>query len=250
MLIVPQDFLSYHRWALQQRCYLTDVYNASICTAAFAALPACLEPAAQLAYMDRTLMRRVAARDACALVTPDIEGRDLQNVERKCDGTVEDCYSATVHVGAFMNLASTKTMLGVPQHLNWTFSSMEVFQEFFAMADRRVRSAAFAHMCSCRAVRTRPAYLLYRPLLEAGYRLLHYVGKLDANCAWPGVLSTLRLLPSPCQSTFNDAPDLPWPGHAVAVHAVASTSDEHGQKSAGAFTLVLMDHAGHFVTHD
>ncbi|GJE95373.1 carboxypeptidase [Phanerochaete sordida] len=226
------DFLSHHRWVLQQRCYFTDIYNASTCNAAFAALPACLE-AAQLAYIDSTLTRRVAARDACAAVTPDIEGRDLQNVERKCDGTVEDCYPATVYVGAFMNLASTKEALGVPQHLNWAFVRMAVWEEFFAMADR-----------------TQPAYLLYEPLLEAGYRLLHYVGKLDANCGWPGVLSTLRLLPSSYQSAFNDAPDLTWPGHAATVRAVARASDEHGAKGAGAFAFVLMDHAGHFVTHD
>ena len=95
-----------------------------------------------------------------------------------------------------------------------------------------------------------------------------YIGKVDANCAWPGVLSTvrptrkhcyapaqvkrtqLRLLPSQYQSAFNDAPDLPWPGHAATVRAVALTTDDDGRTGAGAFAFVLMDHAGHFVTHD
>lgn len=58
--------------------------------------------------------------------------------------------------------------------------------------------------------RCQQASLLYTPLLEAGYRLLRaslfsllhlvwlttfadYIGKADANCAWPGVLSSVCL---------------------------------------------------------
>ncbi|GJE95377.1 carboxypeptidase [Phanerochaete sordida] len=226
------DWLSHNRWALQQRCYLTDFYNASACADAFAKLPACLE-ATQMAFMDDTVERRAAALHECYAVYPAIEGRDMQNVELKCNGTIEDCYPEAVYADKFMNLASTKETLGVPQELNFTFSRVAVWQEFFSTADM-----------------AQQAYLLYEPLLKAGYRLLHYIGKLDANCAWPGVLSTLRLLPSPYQSAFNDAPDLPWPGHAATVRAVALTTDNEGRQGAGAFTFILMDHAGHFVTHD
>lgn len=59
--------------------------------------------------------------------------------------------------------------------------------------------------------RVQQSYLLYESLLKAGYRLLRqclflpfsqivltprsdYIGKLDANCAWPGVLSVVRTL--------------------------------------------------------
>lgn len=224
------DWLSHNRWALQQRCYLTDLYNASVCHDAFQKLPACLE-ATQMAYMHDTVARRSAAIDACDSIWPDVvEGRCYENVEHHCDGTVEDCYPMTDYVVKFMNKASTKEVLGVPESLEFAFERTAVWEAFRSTGDM-----------------AQQAYLLYEPLLEAGYRLLHYIGKLDANCAWPGVLSTLRLLPSPYQAAFNDAPDLPWPGHEATVRAVRGKKDPEG---AGAFTYVLMAHAGHFVTHD
>ncbi|EKM51075.1 uncharacterized protein PHACADRAFT_103966, partial [Phanerochaete carnosa HHB-10118-sp] len=228
------DWLSHNRWALQQRCYLTDFYNASACHAAYEELPSCLE-AIQMAYMDDTITRRFDSIHICNNIHPElVEGRDLQNVELRCNGTIEDCYPAAVYVDAFMNLASTKEKLGVPDALNFTFVRMDVWKAFFETGDM-----------------AQQAYLLYEPLLKAGYRVLHYIGKLDANCGWPGVLSTLRLLPSPYQSSFNDAPDLPWPGHEATVRAVGNSSDSDGSgKGAGVFAFVLMARAGHFVTHD
>lgn len=79
----PQDWLSHNRWALQQRCYLTDLYNASTCHAAFEKLPSCLE-ATQMAYMDGTVARRSDSIRMCDNVYPEhVEGRDLLNVERR-----------------------------------------------------------------------------------------------------------------------------------------------------------------------
>ncbi|EKM53860.1 uncharacterized protein PHACADRAFT_184904 [Phanerochaete carnosa HHB-10118-sp] len=225
------DWLSHHRWALHQRCFLTDLYNTSTCHASFRKLPACLE-ASQMAYMDDTIEHRLIATDACDSIYPEIvEGRAYENVELHCDGTVEDCYPAVVRVVAFMNLASTKEKLGVPDAFNFTFLSEEVGNAFRETGDI-----------------VQQAYLLYEPLLKAGYRLLHYIGKLDANCGWPGILSTLRLLPSPYQSTFNDVLDLPWPGHEATVRTVGSNNEE--RNGAGTFAFVLMARAGHLVTHD
>ena len=82
LLACVKDWLSHNRWALHQRCYLTDFYNASACTYAYGKLPACLE-ATQMAFMDDTVERRAAALHACFIVYPDVEGRDTQNVERK-----------------------------------------------------------------------------------------------------------------------------------------------------------------------
>ncbi|EKM53883.1 uncharacterized protein PHACADRAFT_209728 [Phanerochaete carnosa HHB-10118-sp] len=225
------DRLSNYRWALHQRCYLTDFYNASVCHTAFEKLPACLE-AIQMAYMNDSIERRSGALDVCQRIFPEyIEGRDYQNVELRCNGTVEDCYPSTIYAVDFMNLASTKAKLGVPEALNFTFVREEVWEAFRRTGDM-----------------VQQTYLMYEHLLKAGHRLLHYIGKLDANCAWPGVLSTLRLLPSPYQAAFNDAPDLPWSGHNATVRAVGGQGE--GSTGAGAFTYVLMARAGHFVTHD
>lgn len=76
----PQDLLTHKRWALQQRCYYTDFYNASTCTAAFERLPFCLE-AIQMSYMNDTVINRAGAMKACDGVYPDkVPGRSLENI--------------------------------------------------------------------------------------------------------------------------------------------------------------------------
>ena len=70
--------------------------------------------------------------------------------------------------------------------------------------------------------RVQQSYLLYAPLLDAGYRLLRafveallciyltplldYIGKLDANTAWPGVLSTVCPCPVSARTIVHHAP--------------------------------------------
>ncbi|GJE90245.1 serine carboxypeptidase-like protein [Phanerochaete sordida] len=219
------DLLSHKRWALQQRCYNTDFYNALTCTEAFARLPACLE-AVQMAYMHDTRALRGHAMDACENVYPDrIPGRSLENVNVRCDGSIGDCMPESVWAAEFMNMPKTKATLGVPARLNFTFVNRQVHEEFVAEGDM-----------------VQQAYLLYEPLLKAGYRLLHYIGKLDANCAWPGVLSMLRLIRCQYQTAFLSAPDLPWVGEDATVRAIGP--------GAGNFTYVLVNGAGHFVTGD
>lgn len=53
----------------------------------------------------------------------------------QCNGTVEDCYPSTVYAVDFMNLASTKAKLGVPEALNFTFSREEVWEAFRRTGD-------------------------------------------------------------------------------------------------------------------
>lgn len=57
----------------------------------------------------------------------------------------------------------------------------------------------------------------------------------------------LRLIPSPYQSAFLDAPDVPvtWSSSALPNATVRAIGER-----AGDFTYLLMDDAGHFVTHD
>ncbi|EKM54920.1 uncharacterized protein PHACADRAFT_197351 [Phanerochaete carnosa HHB-10118-sp] len=219
------DLLTHKRWALQQRCYYTDFYNTSTCNAAFERLPFCLE-SIQMAYMNDTVENRALAMAVCEDVYPDrVPGRSLENVNLRCDGTLENCTPETTWASDFMNLPATKATLGVPEHLNFSFVSRQVHKEFVAEGDM-----------------VQQAYLLYEDLLRAGYRLLHYIGKLDANCAWPGVLSMLRLVRSQYQSAFLAAPDLPWTSEDATVRAIGP--------GAGNFTYVLMGSAGHFVTDD
>ncbi|KIP02591.1 hypothetical protein PHLGIDRAFT_287207 [Phlebiopsis gigantea 11061_1 CR5-6] len=143
----------------------------------------------------------------------------------QCNGTTRDCMPQTVWATEFMNKPETKQTLGAKADINFTLVNRPVHEMFVAEGDP-----------------VQQAYLLYEPLLGAGYRLLHYIGKLDANCAWPGVLSMLRLIHSPYQREFIAAPDLPWTGENATVRVVGP--------GAGKFTYQLMGGAGHMVTMD
>ncbi|KAJ6576812.1 Alpha/Beta hydrolase protein [Mycena sp. CBHHK59/15] len=119
-----------------------------------------------------------------------------------------------------------RAALGVPDHLNYSAINIEVNAEFHAAGDF-----------------VQKHHLLYPPLLEAGIRVLHYIGAQDANCAWPGVLSFLKLLETPFQKDFLSAPDVPWPSTEVAT--VRSVGP-----GAGNMTYILLQEAGHFTVND
>ncbi|KAF7795292.1 hypothetical protein EIP86_006446 [Pleurotus ostreatoroseus] len=92
------------------------------------------------------------------------------------------------------------------------------------------------------------AYLLYEPLLEANYRLFHYIGREDANCGWTGVLAFLKIIRSRYQDAFIAAPDLPWwtsPDEYADVTTVRAIGP-----GAGNMTYMLVGGAGHFVLKD
>ena len=76
--------LSHYRWMLQQRCYYTDLYNTTICDAAYEKLPFCLE-AIQMAYMHDSVENRVHAIHVCwtSGLEVRVPGRSLENVEQR-----------------------------------------------------------------------------------------------------------------------------------------------------------------------
>jgi len=106
-------------------------------------------------------------------------------------------------------------------------------------------SKAFGINLTILFIRVFRHHLLYEPLLADGIRVLHYVGAQDANCAWPGVLSFLKLIRGPYQESFINSKELPWP----------TTETEGGYvrivgEGAGNMTFVLIEDAGHFSVHD
>ncbi|KAF8494769.1 Alpha/Beta hydrolase protein [Gautieria morchelliformis] len=225
------DPLSYFRWLLHYRCVLHQVYNSTTCHELYKILPVCLE-STQLAFEIPTVENRVAAEEVCwKLNTADAHDTVLEDIRRKCHQEEEDsliCHPQFAWMNDFFTDVATKRALGVPEHVNFTSLSLDVNKEFRAAGDL-----------------VQQHQLLFEPLLRDGIRLLHYIGAQDANCAWPGVLSTLRLLKNPFQQAFIEAKDLPWPSATVANTTVRSVG-----KGAGNFTYILIPEAGHMVVHD
>ncbi|KAJ7094353.1 alpha/beta-hydrolase [Mycena epipterygia] len=224
------DATSHFSWLLQTRCYLADMYNASTCAEMFEILPACLD-SIQLAQQGPgwSVERRVAAQNICnPLQDGDTHGTVVEDVRKKCYskepmGCLPPSFWWTE---SFLRRADIKDALGVPEHVNFNTLADDVTTEFRLYGDI-----------------IQPAYLLYEPLLTAGIRLLHYVGGQDANCAWPGIISFLKLIQSPFQDEFLRAPDVPWPTVEDATVRVVG-------EGAGNMTYILVAQGGHFVARD
>ncbi|KZT57241.1 alpha/beta-hydrolase [Calocera cornea HHB12733] len=213
------------RWALQQRCYYTSLYNATQCTELFSLLPVCLD-AISYGLTNSTAKNRKDALATCApIIAGDTHGWDLQDVRNYCgDSTqIELCYPDFPWIEEFLNSTNAREELGIPDHVAYHAITEQIAFDFWQNGDHIQRSQ-----------------LLYIPLLEAGIRVLHYVGFQDANCAWPGIFAFLKLLQSPFQEQFLNTPDIPWPTEDVAT--VRSVGD-----GAGNFTYILVKQAGHFV---
>jgi len=227
------DATSHFTWLLQTRCYInTNMYNASTCAEMFRLLPTCLD-SIRLAQETPgwSVERHAAAHNICRpLQEADTHGTPLEDVRLKCYSKEPGACLPPVFswVQAFFRRPEMKEALGIPEHVNFSTLTEEVAVEFEKYGDR-----------------TQAAYLLYEPLLKAGIRLLHYVGAQDAICAWPGVLSFLKLLQSPFQDEFLHAPDVPWP----TAQAEDGTVRVVGE-GAGNFTYILVQQAGHFVARD
>ncbi|KAJ7626192.1 alpha/beta-hydrolase [Roridomyces roridus] len=224
------DAASYYRWMLQTRCYdVPDMYNASTCAELFEVLPRCLD-SIQLAMQGPgwIVERHVAAHTACsAIEMGDAHGTVIVDVRKKCySKDPMGCLPPSFGwADQFFRRPDVRDALGIPAQVNYTILSDQVYQEFVQYGDK-----------------IQAAHLLYQPLLAAGIRLLHYVGEQDANCAWRGVLSFLKLIQSPFQESFLRAPDVPWSEDAATVRVVG--------EGAGDMTYILVRGGGHFVARD
>ncbi|KAJ7748278.1 alpha/beta-hydrolase [Mycena maculata] len=235
-LIISNPFsspISHFRWLLQYRCIDHQVFSSTDCARLYSDLPTCLD-SIDLAFELPTVPNRVRATELCyhRMNSADTyNGTVAEDIRRRCIADPDDPSPVPCHpqFGWFQAIFSdpqVRRALGIPPHLNFTALNMDVNAEFLGAGDL-----------------IQPHHLLYPPLLASGIRLLHYIGKQDANCPWPGIFSFLKLLETPFQQDFLTTPDVLWPTADVAtVRAVGP--------GAGNFTLILVAEAGHFTVAD
>ncbi|KAI0312924.1 alpha/beta-hydrolase [Amylostereum chailletii] len=227
--------LSYYRWVLYDRCTITQIYNATTCANLYTLLPACLE-ATELAFDWPSLENRVQADTLCeVLVEGDTHGVLVEDVRRNCvadgDDKIKNCFPSFGWISDFMQDARTKEVLGIPFSSKFEVFASKVTEEFRGNGDQ-----CHEH------------HKLYEPLLRDGIRLFHHVGGKDSNCAWPGIISFLKLLRTPFQEAFNAAPDVPWPADSNSTTALATVRVVG--EGAGDMTYAVYDGAGHFIVGD
>ncbi|KAJ7622422.1 alpha/beta-hydrolase [Roridomyces roridus] len=211
------------------------LHNETECAQLYSMLPACLD-SIDMALQVPTVANRVAAVHLCYGMNEaaDFHGTVIEDIRRTCipkpgSDPVIQCHPQFKWFQEIFSDTHVRRELGVPAGLNFTSSNRQVNEEFHAEGDS-----------------IRAHELLYPPLLAAGIRVLHYIGKQDANCPWLGTLSFLKLLNTPIQQSFLNAPDVPWPAN---IHEDVGTARAVGP-GAGNLTLVLLEGAGHFTVAD
>ncbi|KAJ7661970.1 alpha/beta-hydrolase [Mycena polygramma] len=221
--------MAHFTWLLQYRCVDHALYNSTRCQRLYAALPACLE-SIEMAFKVPTRENRVTSMELCySLGAAEMYGVNPEDIRLPCFSDPESpvgCHPEFSWVPDIFADEAVRRGLGISPDLNFTSLNLEVNAEFSSEGDI-----------------IRPHYLMYPPLLAAGIRVLHYIGAQDANCAWPGIWSFLKLLQTPFQEEFLAASDVPWPTEDVAT--VRTVGD-----GAGSMAYILVKEAGHFTVKD
>ncbi|ORY24444.1 alpha/beta-hydrolase [Naematelia encephala] len=206
-------------------CKYHQIWNETECTELYEAVPSIIE-LMRRAVASPTLEHKIPALHAMGhWEAKDLHGVSRENLRSRCNGQLVDCHPRLPLTADLLN--SVKSSLGIPEFLNFTAWKPEIAELFDANGDMMQDSTRF-----------------FPQLLKDGIRILHRVGMLDLNCAWPGVLSALKRVPTPYQDEFINAADIPWPGEETE-----ATFRVIGQ-GAGEFTYVQLHNAGHFVGAD
>ncbi|KAJ7172259.1 alpha/beta-hydrolase [Mycena filopes] len=247
------DPLAHYRWLLYFYCELHTVYDEETCAAMYRKLPECLDlidtSLQYTGFSEAANAARRVARTNCNYIAwgGDTHGVMIENVHTTCNETnTLDCLPHFKWLDRYFHDPVVLGALSIPAFVNFTALSDVVEAEFAVTADVQVDPFnRFSFLLTPR--RMIPTHQLYEPLIAKGIRVLHFIGALDGNCAWPGVLSFLKLLKTPFQQEFVHAPDVPWPtadSRAATVRAVG------GVTGAGNMTYVLIADGGHFPQQD
>ncbi|TFK37456.1 Alpha/Beta hydrolase protein [Crucibulum laeve] len=216
-----------HETCSMYRCAIHQVHNATTCQGLYPILPLCLE-SIHLAYEIPTIQNRVTAADICLgqLSSGSTNGILLEDIRKNCeDPDIFVCYPEYLWADKFFNDPNTKREMNIPDGVEFTGLGSKVSEEFYSAGDL-----------------IQPHQSLYGPLLDSGIRLLYFVGAQDANCAWPGILSSLKLLKSKFQQRFLNAHDVLWPSQNSTVRQIGDR--------AGGLTFILAQEAGHTAGQD
>jgi len=224
------DPMSRYAEMYEHRCdIIGGLYGRGICVKRKRLMPRCLE-LIRNAYSTREDQDKKNATAFCFYqdVIPWHQ-ISLDDVAEECesgldDGSESDCRYQSKWTDKFLRKPATQAKLGFREFYNYNSVDGVVMQSIIASGDEIA-----------------PHHLLYGPLLEAGIRILHYVGELDANCGWPGIHRFLKEIPWQLNVTFQNAPARNWLARGI----VSLAGD--AENRAGRLTFVRVSGAGHTV---
>ncbi|KAI0933476.1 hypothetical protein AcV5_005612 [Taiwanofungus camphoratus] len=155
-------------------------------------------------------------------------GYNPYDISKLCDGPISEtlCYPVTKAISTYLDRPDVRSTIGVDPSVTGNFSSCnnKVNAAFHAVDDQ-----------------TFPTQYYIAALLERGVRALIYVGANDWICNWVGNERMTLALEWTGQEEFTSQPLREW----MVDGAVAGLT-----RSAGPFTFVTLDGAGHMVPYD
>lgn len=154
-------------------------------------------------------------------------GMNPYDISKVCDGPIGDtlCYPVTKRIGQYLNMNSTRKLLGVDDKVE-SFSSCS--NAVGLAFNRRLDEIA-------------PGPYYIAGLLERGINILIYVGTYDWICNWVGNLHWVEALEWRGQEAYNAVPVSEW---FVDEEKAGITKGWKG------LTYATVEGAGHMVPYD
>ncbi|KAJ7118927.1 Alpha/Beta hydrolase protein [Mycena epipterygia] len=208
----------------------TPIQSISVCAQMKQALPRC-----QLALQTHCqntfdMINCGAAQSFCEnmLAAPfQLTGKSVYDIRTECIGEVRDtlCYPATKQIASYLNLPSTREILGIDSsHPNMSLVGWAVNSAFSASGD---------------VLRSSTLYI--EALLNHGVRVLVYAGTYDLACNFVGNDRMTRDLEWHGQKEFSTQPLRDWLVDGLPAGET---------RSFGGLTFATLRDAGHQAPHD
>ncbi|KZV85939.1 peptidase S10, serine carboxypeptidase [Exidia glandulosa HHB12029] len=157
-------------------------------------------------------------------------GLNHYDVRRECEDTESGtCYPELRLIDAYLDRTDVKLALGALPDREFKGCNMEVNQKFHFQGDVMKNSAR-----------------LVPDLLNAGIRVLAYVGNTDAVCNWMGVEKWMEKLESKFQVEFALTRRVPW----FTKDSKLAGSVRAAGAGAGEYAFVKVHDAGHMAPYD
>ncbi|KAJ8517358.1 hypothetical protein ONZ45_g5449 [Pleurotus djamor] len=177
-----------------------------------------LDCQAAISFCDGSLSTAMWA----SAIRPDV-GRNVYDISKPCIGDL--CYLENTVITDYLNLETTRKLLGVETTSNFSSCSHDVGSGFASNMDKW-RS---------------PTQFYVAALLERNIRILIYAGTYDWQCNWVANKLWLEKLEWSGGDAYRTAQFSDW---TVNGHKAGET------KSSGLLTFATIRGAGHMVPHD
>ncbi|KZT58121.1 serine carboxypeptidase [Calocera cornea HHB12733] len=206
------------------------ILDVSQCVRMKRALPRCLQMT-RASCVDRfDELGCKAAKGFCSEQLEDpfvASGRNIYDISKECEGSIGEtlCYPITTKITDYLNLPSTRNLLGVDDGVSsFELCANKVWKAFNGRMDIHAPNTYYV-----------------ANLLERGISILNFAGTYDWACNWIGNMRWVEEMEWSGREAYNAQPARQWfvDGQPAGI-----------TKSWKGMTFATIDGAGHLAPHD